>query len=589
MRIATFSKPALLSSLFLSTLAGCVPPGGVTHNEDPALAASALGVDTAGAVAAAEPAPGSVTFTGTAYAIRSASIGSKGTKTKYYFKDSAGKTRPLALTAAQAATLKIGDGGLVKGVQLAGFIDGKTIKVTSILVNGAVIFNPHAVTGHKRFATLLCRFSELPFPASEDSLYFEKLLGNTKPGLRDYFTTASNGALDFDADPFSFVSADFPDSVTEYLDPATGLVDNVGALVQKCAEIANGAVYMPDYDGVVMLFSHNLGEGDGRASFAGNIELTNDNVIKTYHLAALTPTAFRSQKLTAQAVGDALGVLKTTDSAGELESNWDLLSGGGTCSNPDPAFGCVAPLPAMPNRAIAGWMGGAGRAFAAPAGVSETILDSADIAPASGRYSMIRVPSATAGTSYSIEFRQRNAGSYDMNVPATGVIIHRYQTNPSGVVSGIFVDHGGDGNPNNDASVFLPGQQYDNPADKVFIKVFNNASGGRMVRVTSQKVMLTVTKPTGGTIVGPGINCGMLGNDCSQAVDVGSTISLAATSGENFVFNGWTAGCSLTGYNGCTLTMVAPVTVAADFDYFNDPLPPICRTKPNLPQCTPEP
>ena len=42
MRISSFTKPALLSSLFLSTLAGCVHPGAATDVEDSALAANAL-------------------------------------------------------------------------------------------------------------------------------------------------------------------------------------------------------------------------------------------------------------------------------------------------------------------------------------------------------------------------------------------------------------------------------------------------------------------------------------------------------------------------------------------------------------------
>jgi hypothetical protein len=600
MRISSFTKPALLSSLFLSTLAGCVPPGAATDVEDPALAAAALvegpaspgGAAIAASAVVAPAAAGDTTFTGTVYGIRATVAGKKGTTTKYYLKDSTGKTRPVDLTAAQAATLGLANGGLAQNVQFNGSLAGRIIRADTILGTGTVFDSAHTISGHKRFATLFCRFPELPSPASEDISFFSRLLGNQAPGLRNYFSAASNGTLDFDADELSFVSADFPDTLTDYLDPATGLVDNVGGLIQKCAEIANGSVYLPDYDGVLMLFSHHLGSGDGRFSFAADIQLVNDNVTKVYKLAALTPTAFRSQKLAAQTVADALRLLKTTDNSGDLDSNWDLLSGGGTCADPDPLFGCVAPLPAMPNRSIAGWIPSS-RTYVPPVGTTEIVLDPADLAPASGHYSMARIPSATAGFFYSLEYRVLPASGhgYERNLPGSGVLIHRYNLNPSGVVSGVFVDHNGNGDPNDLGSAYaFNGSELSSPADKLDVKVLGTVAGGGMkVRIANQKTTLTITRPTGGTITGTGIWCGVAGTNCTKDVDVGSTLYLSVIAAENYVFDKFVGCSSINPAGSCVVAVQGPSTVTANFIYDGETDPPICRTKPTLPQCHGEP
>lgn len=58
---------------------------------------------------------------------------------------------------------------------------------------------------------------------------------------------------------------------------------------------------------------------------------------------------------------------------------------------------------------------------------------------------------------------------------------------------------------------------------------------------------LVVTKPTGGTIVGPGIECGTKGNDCSTSRPTGDPVELAVQADAGYVFSGYTGDCAPAG------------------------------------------
>jgi hypothetical protein len=75
--------------------------------------------------------------------------------------------------------------------------------------------------------------------------------------------------------------------------------------------------------------------------------------------------------------------------------------------------------------------------------------------------------------------------------------------------------------------------------------------------------LLTVTKPVGGTITGPGIKCGTRGSDCSTTVATGQAVVLEAENDKDYVFSGFTDDCArLTGRT----SMTQPRTCGATFD-----------------------
>ena len=74
--------------------------------------------------------------------------------------------------------------------------------------------------------------------------------------------------------------------------------------------------------------------------------------------------------------------------------------------------------------------------------------------------------------------------------------------------------------------------------------------------------LLTITKPTNGTIVGPGIECGTGGSRCSTSVKSGESVELDTRPDKEYVFSGYTGDCAPAGRT----SMTEPRTCGAVFD-----------------------
>jgi hypothetical protein len=74
--------------------------------------------------------------------------------------------------------------------------------------------------------------------------------------------------------------------------------------------------------------------------------------------------------------------------------------------------------------------------------------------------------------------------------------------------------------------------------------------------------LLTITRPVGGTLKGPGIECGSGGVRCSTTVTTGEPIELDAQPDKGYVFSGYTGDCAPAGRT----SMTEPRTCGATFD-----------------------
>jgi Divergent InlB B-repeat domain len=68
---------------------------------------------------------------------------------------------------------------------------------------------------------------------------------------------------------------------------------------------------------------------------------------------------------------------------------------------------------------------------------------------------------------------------------------------------------------------------------------------GRVMWPTTQ--LLTLTKPSGGTIAGGGLECGTGGSDCSAAFREGERVELVGRADEGYAFSGFTGPCAPSG------------------------------------------
>ncbi|MGC4085959.1 MAG: hypothetical protein QM736_28480 [Vicinamibacterales bacterium] len=91
---------------------------------------------------------------------------------------------------------------------------------------------------------------------------------------------------------------------------------------------------------------------------------------------------------------------------------------------------------------------------------------------------------------------------------------------------------------------------------------------------------LTLTKPTGGTIVGGGLECGSRGENCTATLGEGEAVELQAVADSGFVFTSFTGDCAPTG----RMMMTAARTCGATFQQVSSATPgvswPLTITKP---------
>jgi hypothetical protein len=82
---------------------------------------------------------------------------------------------------------------------------------------------------------------------------------------------------------------------------------------------------------------------------------------------------------------------------------------------------------------------------------------------------------------------------------------------------------------------------------------------------------LTVSRPTGGTVAGAGINCGSAGSTCQVSMPASMTLGLQAIPDAGYVFSNWTGHCSGTAVS-LWLPLTGPRTCGAAFTLARDPI-----------------
>ncbi|MGH9408426.1 MAG: InlB B-repeat-containing protein [Vicinamibacterales bacterium] len=83
--------------------------------------------------------------------------------------------------------------------------------------------------------------------------------------------------------------------------------------------------------------------------------------------------------------------------------------------------------------------------------------------------------------------------------------------------------------------------------------------------------VLTLTPPTGGTIIGPGLKCGTRGTDCTTTRPAGDSVELTPEPDDGYVYSGFTGDCAPMG----RISMTAARTCGATFNRIADAAAPV--------------
>ncbi len=321
------------------------------------------------------------------------------------------------------------------------------------------------IMGSYPWITVLCRFADMPTQEPHAVAWYEELMGSTEPGVDHYWrelsfdnaNVAGSGAVGW---------YDLPHPRDYYV------VNNsadLARLRRDCAAVADADVYFPDFEGINFQFNGSLGP----FSWGGGSTLTIDGVSKFYSMTWLANWA--DHVTYTHEMGHGFGLPHSSGPYGATyDSKWDVMSGSWT--DYDAEWGWLAPHTIAFHKEMLGWIP-ANRIYDAAVGTSQTLtLHRLADSGAGDSYLMVRLP-IPGGAYYTVEARRDDVG-YDVHLPSKAVIMHRVDGRA------YVVDPDGDGDPNDEGAMWVPGETFTDPAAGVEMTVESEVEDGYVVTIS---------------------------------------------------------------------------------------------------------
>lgn len=323
-----------------------------------------------------------------------------------------------------------------------------------------------AVNGSRPYVTILCRFADAPTVTPATVERMQQVMGSAYPGMDHYYREMSGDLANLQG---SVVAGWYtlPQPRSYYI---LGGGANLGALSQDCTAAADADVDFPSFAGINLQFNQRL----DCCSWGGSRVLTRDGVTKVYPMTWMADWAI-GHSVYGHEIGHSFGWPHSHGAYGaQYDSKWDVMSS--SYNFRDPALGWISVHTIAYHKDRAGWIPAA-RKFVAPAnGTSTILLERGALPNANANYVMAQIAIPNSFSYYTVETR-RIAGNYDRYIPGEAVIIHKIASGSAEVV-----DPDLNGNPNDAAAQWLPGETFVDSLAKVSVTV--EAIVGDAVRIT---------------------------------------------------------------------------------------------------------
>lgn len=342
------------------------------------------------------------------------------------------------------------------------------------------------VSGSQRWVTVLCRFSDSTGITPHPREWFDPLmLGGSYPGLDHYWQELSFNQINLSGSlVVGWYNLPQPRSYYVYDRNGDGRPDlDWDRVARDCASAADADVYFRDFLGVNLVFNQDL---DGYA-WGGGVYLTNDGIDKVYYATWLPPWGYEHQAVIGHEMGHGFGLPHSSGPyTATYDSGWDVMSSTWrNCVLPGhPVYGCIGQHTISFHKDLLGWV--SARRYVASPGSSNTIEMERLSQPFGTGYLMAKIPIGGSATQfYTVEARQRVG--YDeilLMPPSSAVVMHHVDTTRLDRTAQV-VDSDGNGDPNDDGAMLLPGETFTDLENQISVAVNAATATGFQVTITN--------------------------------------------------------------------------------------------------------
>lgn len=379
--------------------------------------------------------------------------------------------QPLAASPAQP--IQAIQAGSIQFERPMGAAAGSTELTTGAAISAA----PLAVAGPQPWVTILCRFADASGVTPHGAGWFTTLMGASSPGMDYYWREVSYGNVNLTG---SVVVGwyNLPQPRSYYVDPVTGA--NLQRLLDDCTAVADADVFFPNFVGINLMFNETL----DCCAWGGSSFLNRDGQGKLYHVAWMPPWGYNNQRVLGHEMGHGFGLPHSSGPYNTpYDSQWDVMSDGGTCSPPDASFGCLGVHTISYHKDKLGWIPASRKFVSAPGSSQTLVLERLGEPVSSTNQLMAQIPIGGSATQfYTVEAR-RFAG-YDTQVPGEAIVIHKVDTTlPDRQAQVVDVD--GNGWPNDAAAMWTIGETFIDLVNEIAVSVDAVTATGFQVTITN--------------------------------------------------------------------------------------------------------
>lgn len=353
-----------------------------------------------------------------------------------------------------------------------GSVSESVIPVIDLQVNNNSRQTANQAITQAKFVSLMCKFNDVP-DEPNDLTYFNDMYGN-QPGYLDHYwqEVSSNEITVNGSYAVGWYTLPYPRS--HYV-TGTGFYDaDLTALWQDCTAAADADVDFTEVLGINMMFNDLL---DCCAWGGGRYE-TLDGVTKFWPSTWNPPWAAANVAVIKHEMGHAFGLPHSNNADNDTspyDNPWTVMSDTYDYSFYEPTLGYWGKhLNSYEKNRLN--LFGTSETYTGTANETTIRLDPINnFAAGSGNYRFAYVPAAGVGgiDYYTVEVRANGSagGVYDVNLPASAVIIHSVDTSrnePAWLVD--------NGNPPSDEGdgpgvQWLPGEEFEDAANNVKITI----------------------------------------------------------------------------------------------------------------------